>query len=397
VSLAAKIDVPVRTGVPPFDHVRLNDLMRDADLDVIVATSRHNTRYLLGGYSYFFFSGFDPLGVSRYLPTVIYFRDRPEDAVYIGNAMETFEHELGKFWTPEVHTKTWSSHGAAEAAISFIRARAKKGSNVGIEPAFIPYDVALAFKAGLEGFALSDAQRALELLRSIKSEQELALVREASERVVASMLAVMTSQGPGKTKNDIARSLAAEETSRGLTYEYCLTSAGTSQNRSPSDYVLRKGDIYSLDSGGNYGGYIGDLCRMAVLGEPDAELQDLLGEVLAIQQAARGAVAEGRLGREIIAAAEAQIAKSPNQSHVDFVAHGMGIITHETPRLTSSLHYPPDDAPLPLRRGMVLSIETAIKHPKRGFIKIEDTLAIDHTGRIEAYGDAGRIWNRGPT
>jgi Xaa-Pro aminopeptidase len=74
----------------------------------------------------------------------------------------------------------------------------------------------------------------------------------------------------------------------------------------------------------------------------------------------------------------------------------MGVISHETPRLARNFSYPPDDATLPLKRGMVLSVETAIKHPKRGFIKIEDTLAITHSGRIEAYGDAGRTWNRGP-
>ena len=33
----------------------------------------------------------------------------------------------------------------------------------------------------------------------------------------------------------------------------------------------------SIDSGGNYHGYIGDICRMAIQGEPDApELNDLL-------------------------------------------------------------------------------------------------------------------------
>jgi hypothetical protein len=39
-----------------------------------------------------------------------------------------------------------------------------------------------------------------------------------------------------------------------------------------SDQVLEEGDIMSLDSGGNYPGYMGDLCRMGILGEPDAEL-----------------------------------------------------------------------------------------------------------------------------
>ena len=62
--------------------------------------------------------------------------------------------------------------------------------------------------------------------------------------------------------------------------------------------------MLSLDSGGNYHGYIGDLCRMAILGEPDAELEDLLGEIEAIQRAAMKPIKAGAMGGEIYAAAE---------------------------------------------------------------------------------------------
>jgi Xaa-Pro dipeptidase len=41
---------------------------------------------------------------------------------------------------------------------------------------------------------------------------------------------------------------------------------------------------------------------------------------------------------------------------------------------------------------MVLSIETGIKHPEAGFIKLEDTVVVTETG-WEAYGDWGRDWN----
>ncbi|NNM74028.1 M24 family metallopeptidase [Enterovirga aerilata] len=390
------METPAIPGKPPFAQDRLDELMAEAGIDVILATSRHNTRYLLGGYSFFFFSGFDSIGISRYLPIVVYFRGRPDQAIYVGNAMEGFEKELGKFWTPEVHARTWSSLEAIEAAIGYIRARAPKGAAIGIEPAFIPADATDALKSQLLGYSLVDGQRVLELLRAIKSEEELALVKTASESVVSSMLAVMRTHGPGNTKNDLVRSLIAEETKRGLAFEYCLTSAGTSLNRSPSDYVLKEGDIYSLDSGGNYGGYIGDLCRMAVLGDPDEELQNLLGEVLDIQAAARGAVADGAPGREIYVAAEARIARSPHRDEVDFIAHGMGLVSHEAPRLASNFSYPPDDAGRSLRAGMVISIETAIKHPRRGFIKVEDTVAITHAGQVEGFGDSGREWTRGP-
>jgi len=54
---------------------------------------------------------------------------------------------------------------------------------------------------------------------------------------------------------------------------------------------LGRGRDLSLDSGGNFKGYIGDLCRMAIQGEPDAELKDLLAEIDAIQMAARKPIA----------------------------------------------------------------------------------------------------------
>ena len=43
---------------------------------------------------------------------------------------------------------------------------------------------------------------------------------------------------------------------------------------------------------------------------------------------------------------------------------------------------------------MVVSVETTMRHPTRGFIKLEDTVAVTDDG-WEAYGDHGRAWNRG--
>jgi len=151
----------------------------------------------------------------------------------------------------------------------------------------------------------------------------------------------------------------------------------------------------SLDSGGNYKGYIGDLCRMGILGEPDAELVDLLGAVAEVQEAARRPIRHGAQGGEIIAAGQACVAASPHRAQLDFVAHGMGLISHEAPRLTSRgpVPYSAYDATRPLESGMVVSIETAILHPKRGFIKLEDTVAVTDAG-YEAFGDTGRDWNR---
>ena len=99
-------------------------------------------------------------------------------------------------------------------------------------------------------------------------------------------------------------------------------------NRAPSDHKWEKGEIMSIDSGGNYDGYIGDVCRMAIQGEPDAELEDLLGEIESIQRAAMKPIRAGLIGGEIYAAAAPLVKKSKHHNHMEFLAHGMGIVSH---------------------------------------------------------------------
>ena len=92
----------------------------------------------------------------------------------------------------------------------------------------------------------------LERLRAVKRADELTLIREASEKVIAAMLATFAQMHPGMTKRDVSDMLRDEEHARGLSFDYCLITAGTGFNRAPSRQVIAAGDIISLDSGGSY-------------------------------------------------------------------------------------------------------------------------------------------------
>ena len=384
-------------GLPPipFDAGRLDTLMEGAGIDALVVTSKHNIQYLLGGYRFFFFDHFDAIGVSRYLPILLYVKGHPERATYVGHPMESYERELNRFWVPTFSPSARMSTDGIEVAIERLATLAPKVKRIGIERAFLPADAESALRKGLPEMEFVEAQLPLERLRAVKTPQELESLRIASDLVVDSMLAVIAGARPGVTKRELVEALRREEVNRGLTFEYCLITGGTSLNRAPSGQNLREGDVLSLNSGGNFNGYIGDLCRMAIFGEPDAELEELLGEVEAIQQAARRPIRHGARGGEVYAAVEELTRASPHGNSLEFVAHGMGLISHEAPRLTNSgpVPYPAYDADLPLQKGMVLSIETTILHPRRGFIKLEDTVAVTETG-WEGFGDRGRGWNR---
>ena len=81
----------------------------------------------------------------------------------------------------------------------------------------------------------------------------------------------------------------------------------------------------------------------------------------------------------MISNAETTLKGIKNAPHTDFFAHGMGLITHEVPFLMTNhpVAYEGVDAAHPLEPGMVLSVETTMLHPTRGFIKIEDTITIN--------------------
>jgi Xaa-Pro aminopeptidase len=372
--------------------------MEEAGIDVVLATSKHNVQYLLGGHRADFFDYMDATGVTRYLPVFVYAKGAPEKAAYIGHRLEKFQREVKPMWTPETQTNTWGSVDAMQKAVDHIRKIGLKPKRIAAEFGFLPYDASQVLRAAFPDAEWVDALFVLERQRVKKSPKELQLLKYASEAVIESMQAVIAASKPGITKADVVETLRREETNRGLTFEYCLITAGTSLNRAPSDQVWGEGDIMSIDSGGNYHGYIGDLCRMAIQGEPDAELEDLLAEIETIQRKAMAPIKAGAMGSVIYEAATPLVRQSKNHNHLHFLAHGMGLVSHEAPRLAprGSMAYDPYDADHPLEAGMVISVETTLHHPRRGFIKLEDTVAVTEAG-FDIYGEGARGWNRGGT
>ena len=379
-------------GIAPFDQAELDRLLDEAHVDVVVATSRHNVRYLLGSYSHFH-RNFDAIGADRYLPAVAYRRGEPDAAFAVGAAVDRAQHDLAPPWVPTVLDTAQSADETARLVAERLRALGLDRATVAIEGSFAPHRFVAELGAALPGLHLVEAGGVLETLRTIKRPEELALLREAADAIVEAMAATVATAGPGITKREVAERLRVQEEARGVSFDYCLAAMGTSLNRAPSDQAWQAGQVLSLDSGGEREGYIGDLCRMAVLGAPSPAAEEALGEVRAIQDAAREAIAPGRLGREIGEAADDRRRASPHAEVTDVVAHGMGLVTHEPPRLEADA--PPRRAPThrdrPLAPGMVLSIETTARVADVGFIKLEDTVVVTEGGR-EAYGDDHRDW-----
>ena len=202
--------------------------------------------------------------------------------------------------------------------------------------------------------------------------------------------------GRARRKRELVEALRREEVNRGLTFEYCLITAGTSLNRAPSDQVWGEGDILSLDSGGNYKGYIGDLCRMAIQGEPDGELEDLLGEIDEIQHGGAQADPAGRQAAARSTPAPARCSKR-RRTRIRSSSSRMGWASSATRRRGSRA----------TGRCPIRPMTPTARLSRHGHLDRDDDrppAARLHQARghgrgdgpgWEAFGDRGRGWNRG--
>src|SRR5215213_5722618 len=131
------ISRPTESRAIPFDTAKLDLLMEAAGLDILVATSKHNVQYLLNAERAIFFDYMDALGVSRYLPVMIYPKGAPEKAAYIGHRLETHQRDVAALWIPEVKTTASGSIDAMARAIEQIRASGVPNKRIGVELAFL--------------------------------------------------------------------------------------------------------------------------------------------------------------------------------------------------------------------------------------------------------------------
>ena len=379
-------------GVPPFDARRAAQLMQDRRIDLLLATSRHNVQYMTGGHRPFFFAAMDAIGLSRNLSALGYSLNAA-DSFFVGGPNERWELEAHPLWVPSATLTSRTSIETAELVAQAIVARGLKRATIGVELPFIPADAYLYLRNELPHCKFVDAVRAFELLREVKQPHELELMAVATANVLAAMHACLGRAHDGMTTAELARLLAQEETRRGLVFDYCLISTGKSSARAPSLRPWRAGAALSIDSGGNKAGYLGDVSRMAVLGKPTTEMCDALAEVATVQEAAVEAISPGRPGSEVCEAASGAMLALSRHGSTEFLAHGIGLVSHEAPHLMhcDEWSYEGTDADRPLLPGMTISVETTMQDDELGIVKLEDTLAVTDTGS-RAFCGLGRDW-----
>ena len=207
----------------------------------------------------------------------------------------------------------------------------------------------------------------------VKSEEEIALMREAG-RTVAEVLEIMRSRiRPGMRTRELD-AIAAEETEkrgatpsfkgyRGYPATLCVSVNDEIVHGIPGDRILEEGDIVSLEFGVIRRGFQGDAAITVAVGAVSAEARRLIETT---EGALKAGIAAARSGSRLgdISAAIEDHAVSRGYSVVrEYTGHGIGRQMHEDPQVpnctTPAFGIQPGEGP-ELTKGMTLALEPMV-------------------------------------
>jgi Xaa-Pro dipeptidase len=368
----------------PFDTAKLDRLMAEADLGLVLAHTRHNVRYLTGGYYYHFHANSTRMGRSQYLPFVGIPRARVQEAFYVERAEERGQAEAESLWIPGRIEAVRGTVTAAEGAVKALRRLGLTSGRIGVEMPFLPADAWLALQAALPNVDLVDATPLLNELRAVKSDEELAILRSVYAGAAESIQAAFRGSRPGDTTRRIALRVEREMEEREISFLFAFVCAGPGFLRAPSSATWEPGQVLHIDAGGALRDYIADICRMGCIGEPGPLAKELHAACLEVQAVVRAGIRAGVSCRDVLRAGEDAARRYSFSRYARFVVHSIGMVAYEQPEFSH-------DSSRTLEQGMVLSVETDFLHPEVGHVKIEDAVAVGESGS-EGLGDIGREW-----
>ena len=255
-------------------------------------------------------------------------------------------------------------------------------------------------------YPLHDYQRLARLmhrLRAVKSEEEVALLKQACAITRAGFLRVCKFVKPGVTETEVEAEFAHEFIRRGGGFAYSpIIASGKNAcvlHYLANDQVCRKGELLLLDVGAAYANYNSDLTRtIPVSGRFTRRQRQVYNAVLRVLRAVSEAATPGKLPKQWQKEAEAFVEKElvdlgllrmaeirkqePDKPalkkyFMHGVGHPLGLDVHDVADTTQ-----------PIQEGWVLTVEPAIYIPAEGFaIRLENDILVQAGGNVDLMED----------
>jgi Xaa-Pro aminopeptidase len=249
---------------------------------------------------------------------------------------------------------------------------------LGMEAAAVSHADWAAVAAAAPGTELHAIDDELVPLRVRKSPDEVEAIARACAITDACFAHLVACIRPGMTERAIAWELESffrANGADGLAFEPIVLAGARAAmpHGRPSDAVVERGNVLLIDFGCAVDGYRSDMSRTLFVGEVPDDIRRYHDAVREAQQTAIDALAVGVNGQVVDAIARRRIEAEGVPSYGHGLGHGIGLETHEPPRLRRSEAYI-------LEAGMVFSVEPGIYLPGLTGIRIEDIVVLEESG-----------------
>lgn len=295
-------------------------------------------------------------------------------------------------------------------------------ATIGLEMDVLPANFYFKVASALGDAELIDISEEIKHIRSIKSDFEINLIKEAARILDAGIASIPEYIEVGMKEVDLM--CRAESVMRAMGHQGSLRFRRfnsivplghimSGPNASAPSFLasptggkgtsllfpqgagfrkIKRNEPVFVDMVGIYNGYIADATRIFSLGALSKELEDAYLAALEIEETVARELRPGRIGKELFALSESEGERlgyedylgGPIGSKCGFVGHGVGLELDEYPVLGPLDHS--------IEKNMTIAIEPKIIYPDKGVLGVEDTFLTTDNGTQRLTKLPQEIW-----
>ncbi len=298
----------------------------------------------------------------------------------------------------------------------------QSGSVIGLEQDILPYSIYSRLEMVLGDAKFVDVSERIRQIRSVKSDFEIGLIKEAARMLDTGISSVPECLKEGIREVDLAchvesvmRSMGHQGSLRFRRFNSIVPlghfmsgpdAAAPSFLASPTGgrgtsllfpqgagfRKIKRNEPVFVDTVGIYNGYIADATRIFSIGKLSPKLEDAYNAALEIEMTLAKELRPKKNGRDLFDLSESEGARlgyqdclgGPVGNKCGFVGHGVGLELDEYPVLGPLDHT--------IQENMTIAIEPKMIYPGVGVVGVEDTFLTAANGALRLNKLPQGIW-----
>jgi len=358
----------------------VQEALRGSDVDALLLWKDENVRYLTSLRAQLI------AGKMSSLNGVLLARDA--DPILLCSGGEIDKASMGMSWLAAAHPIPIMEQrelvdGFVKATLALLlNELGVAAGRLGVDQ--VNYSLVESMQTHLPNIQPTDGDHLMQQVRSIKTDDEIAIIEEACAIGDAVTQRAIDSSRAGRRENEVAGDAMQTLFYMGGEMAHVITPlVASGEHMSPphricTDKIIRNGDLCFIDIGAMWNGYFADIGRTTMVGKPSAMQKRVYTAVYRGLMAGVAQMRPGRTNQDVADAIIHEVREHGFGDHLFslFIGHGIGMGANEPPYIGETL---PGSTVLDLKPGMVFAVEPLVwvpDVPGGGGVRIEDMVLV---------------------